>query len=622
VSGYFGVAQLDARPVDDRLLGRVADALAFRGPHGRSVWKTECCGGCFTRMDTNSGPPSKQQPVALNERFFLWGDVRLDAQRDLRAQLGESTPAPVNGCSSEELLLQAWCRYGEAALERVLGDFSFALWDARDRILFCARDFVGARPLYYSQAGAALYVGNTLNVFHCVPQLSRELDEMFIGDFLLEGASRDPWRTVYREIHRLPPGHLLKFSSAGTEVRRFCKLAVEQPLELADEREYVDAYLELLRESVNDRLPQGSTSLYLSGGLDSGSVCAIAAEIAGARGQKDQLKAFTFAMPALFNDREPDFAARSAKHLGIAHEILSEPELIAFAGADSPDWQVPEPDQEYFFLRERKLAQKVAEHSNVVLGGDGGDDILAGQSWPYLVHLWRQRAWKRMARDFGGYLAQSGRFPPLRAGLRAKIRGLFQTPNDSAGYPLWLNPEFEARLNLRERWGGRVDSPPGTDLEHPLHPQAFRALHSGYWASVLETEDAGWNGVPLEVRDPLLDLRILRFLLRLPPVPWCMNKMLSRRAMTMKLPDNVLQRPKTPLAGDPLEHCACSAARHVPLANNAKIYIERFVNWDKWCETLVEPKGPSSEGSLSWLRFRPVSLAYWLKAVENRMGIQ
>ena len=92
--------------------------------------------------------------------------------------------------------------------------------------------------------------------------------------------------------------------------------------------------------------------------------------------------------------------------------------------------------------------------------------------------------------------------------------------------------------------------------------------------------------------------------------------------MAMKLPEAVLQRPKTPLAGDPLERCAFSAAWDVRLANNAKSYIEKFVNWDKWCETLVEPKGPSSEGSLSWLRFRPVSLAYWLKAVENRMGIQ
>ena len=358
MSGYFGVARLDGKPVERRLLENIAEQLAFRGPDGTSIWHDERCGGCFTRMDTNSAPQSEQQPVVLDQRYFLWGDLRLDGQADLRARLGEPKLAAGARETSEDLLLRAWNRWGDSALDRIIGDFSFALWDAHDASLVCARDFIGARPFYYSLIGNTLYFGNTLNVFRNVPEIPLDVDELFIADFLIEGISLDPARTVYRAVRRLPPGHLLRFSKNGIELRRFLKLPVEDSLELPNQQDYLDAYLQLLRQAVNDRLPQGEVALYLSGGLDSSSVCAIAAEIAGARGQKDKLKAFTLGLQPFVHDPEPEFAAVSARHLGIAHRLLTEPELIPFAGAQSQDWQIPEPDQEYFFIRKKNSSRK------------------------------------------------------------------------------------------------------------------------------------------------------------------------------------------------------------------------------------------------------------------------
>jgi len=399
------------------------------------------------------------------------------------------------------------------------------------------------------------------------------------------------------------------------QVRRFRKLAIEEPLELAGEQEYIEGYLEVLREAVRDRLPQGRAAVYLSGGLDSGSVCATVAEIAGQRGWKNTLKAFTLGWQPFFDDPEPEFASLSAAHLNLSHEVLTDAELVPFAGADSLEWQVPEPDQEYFFLRHKRQLEKIAAFSTVVIGGDGGDDVLAGQSWPYLVHLSRKRDWKRIAEDFGGYLWRHQAFPPLRAGLRAKFTEMLRPRDKFEGYPRWLNTDFAAKLNLKERWCqsenfGRVE-------EHPLHSQAYRVLHQGLWGSVLETEDAGWTGVPLETRSPLLDLRVLRFMLRLPSVPWCVHKELARRAMKSRLPEAVLRRPKTPLQQDPLEHCSLPSGWPQSLSNDARKHVERFVNWEKWCETLREP-----EGSLSWRSLRPISLLFWLKAVEFRIGFQ
>ena len=148
--------------------------------------------------------------------------------------------------------------------------------------------------------------------------------------------------------------------------------------------------------------------------------------------------------------------------------------------------------------------------------------------------------------------------------------------------------------------------------EHPLHSIAYELLHSGICALALETEDAGWQRVNLENRAPMLDVRMLTFLLRLPPVPWCMKKELCRRAMKGALPQSVLSRPKTPFPGDLLEACKGEQEWIARLPRTAPGRVELFVNWPKWCETLDD-----SKGSLRDTILRPASLFFWLKAVES-----
>jgi asparagine synthetase B (glutamine-hydrolysing) len=120
VSGYFVIAQLDGKPVDPQLLERIAGRLVLRGLVGTSIWKKDNVGGSFTLMQTNSAPQSARQPAVLGDRYFLWGDLRLDGQTELRSQLGDHSPAENSGETSEELLLRAWNSWGQGALERVI----------------------------------------------------------------------------------------------------------------------------------------------------------------------------------------------------------------------------------------------------------------------------------------------------------------------------------------------------------------------------------------------------------------------------------------------------------------------------------------------------------------------
>jgi len=172
--------------------------------------------------------------------------------------------------------------------------------------------------------------------------------------------------------------------------------------------------------------------------------------------------------------------------------------------------------------------------------------------------------------------------------------------------PAWLNPEFARRTADP---GGKAERARTLPV-HPVHPQAYLGLHSGFWGSVLEEEDAGWTGILLESRAPFLDVRLLQFLLRLPPVPWCMHKELIRRAMSGMLPVEILQRKKTPLVADPLQACQQKAAWRPQVTKNPPKRLEEFVEWKSWLATLE-----NSKGLLSWENLYPLALADWLKAI-------
>jgi asparagine synthase (glutamine-hydrolysing) len=615
MSGFFGMLRADGQEISREFLQRIAQLLHSRGSTGEAIWIERGVGTCFSYLDNGSEKQSNAQPVRLGGNWVL-GDIRLDAREELMRQLAGRKESLASDAPGEQLLLHAWKCWGDASLQRMIGDFAFALYEEKERTLWCARDFVGPRPFYYAQTGGIFYFSNTLAALRLAPQISSELDEAFVADFLIHGYCTDLARTVYAGIKRLPPGHILRFQEQSVEVRPFLRLPVEEPLRFSKPAEYVDAYREVLRQAVQDRLPQASTALYLSGGLDSGSVCAVASKIASEDGKKDRLKAFTISWRPLFEDPEPHFATLTAQHLELRHEILEDQTFQPFATRESERAAAPEPNIDAFFSRAQQHQHRIAAHSNVILSGDGGDDVLTGQSGPYFRKLWSAGEWPEIARTVGSFFLANGTLPPLRMGLRGKLRRWFHKKSKAEDTPDWLDPEFARRNHLQKKWEAR-DTDSSDSAEHPIHPQAYAALHGGFWSSILEGEDAGFTHVPLETRAPFLDLRVLRFLLRLPPVPWCVNKELMRRAMQGELPDVVRVRPKSPLLEDPLEACLRTGRWTPTPPASPPSAIHNYLDWKKWSATLNEGAGFSCGSNLFSL-----ALVLWLKDIENAEGIE
>jgi asparagine synthase (glutamine-hydrolysing) len=610
VSGFAGIISLDGAPPDARLLERMAQTLAFRGPDGTHITAKPGAGFCFTFLRTGPAPQCPSQPCSLDGKVWLLGDVRLDGRDDLRSKLEQYGDEIEKDVTDEELLLRAWRRWREDCLPDLIGDYSFTLWDAEKRRLLCARDLMGGRPFFYARTGNCLYFSNTLNAIRCATDICSAVDDHFIGDFLLQGWCSYPERTAFREISRLRAGHALHYSSLNFAVRRFTSLPMEEPLWLKREEEYVERFRDLLETAVRERLPAGPVAIFMSGGLDSTSVAALAVHSAKKTGLPIDLRAFTVDCQPVFDDQEGRLALLVSEHLGISTEIQQGTSCRPFQGWDHPRLRMPEPFHEPYRSLYLEQVSQIKKHSCVALNGYGGDGIMTGQTWPYLTYLARRCRLRAIAGTFGKYVLKHWNIPPLRGGFRSRIQGALGMTNEATEYPSWMNSALQERTELAKQRAGLCHS---HEKSHQWYPDAAYSLNAGLWAAVLENEDAGWTQFPLESRAPLLDLRIHRFLLRLPPIPLCINKELLRRAMLGYLPDEVRLRPKAPSAGDLLDFQVRNGTwspSSLPAPNEA---VLAFIDWPRLTASIATPHA----GTL-WRDLRPYSLLYWLQGAERQ----
>ena len=609
MSGYAGVVCADGETPDAKLLERMTERLAFRGPDATQFWIRPGAGFCFTLLRTGPAPQSNTQPCTVDGRVWLLGDVRLDGRDDLWRELEQAGESIQEAATDEELILRAWRQWGEQGLAKLLGDFSFALWDETAKQLWCLRDMTGARPFFYASSTDSLCFSNTLDVLRLFPGVSSALDRQFIGDFLINESSLDAWRTVYQDIRRLPPGHFLKHSRGELSVRRCAAFPIEEPLWLKRPADYVERFQCLLESAVVDRLPHNPSAIFLSGGLDSTSVAAVATRIAKRRGTPGLSLAFTADSRPLFDDQESTLASRVATELGLDVKVFFRSSYPPYHEWDAPLFRTPEPVHDPFFSLTRWLYRQVSAHARVAFSGYGGDDVLTGQAWPYLVYLLRHRRFRAIGKTFGGYLLKHRRIPPLRGGFRVRLLRRLGRTNPSLEFPAWLEPRLAKQYCLRDRCL-ELQRPPA--IAHPLHPIAHTGLSSEVGSNMYELEDASWTDAPVELRAPLLDPRIMRFLLRIPPVPWCMEKELLRQAMNGSLPEEIRRRRKTSSPVDPIGWFVKSKVwSPLPLPNLAE-EVREFVDCAKLRATLE-----SAAGLYLWVTLRPISLHYWLKAIEN-----
>jgi len=604
LSGIVGIFHRDGAPIERTLLHSLVNFLAYRGPDAHESWIQSSIGLGHTLLRTTHESFGERQPTVLEGRYWITADARLDGRSELLAALDPLGSGIGHSVTDPELILRAYAQWGSACVEHLRGDFSFALWDAPNKQLFCARDQFGIKPFYYASVGSVLVFSNTLDCIRRHPIVSGQLNDLAIADLLLFDIIREPQATSFADIRRLPPGHTLVCEQAGISVRRYWTLPVSAALHHQRPSECVEQFRELLDRAVADRLRTNCAAVLMSGGLDSPTVAASAQRTLARSGSATGLCAYTQVFDSLIPHEERCYAELAAKGLKIPIEfqVIDGIELREQRNHEDNCW----PEPVHLPGSDGGLAQlaQIADRSRVALTGYGADPALSSLLSVHLLHLLKKREFSSALTAGMRYLAAEGRLSRLY--LRTRWQRWFSSQGQAPQYPGWLNPELEKRLGLRERWEALSwASTPNA----AVRPIAYEAMVDPMWPALFERYDPGVTRVPVEVRHPFFDLRLVDFLLALPALPWCSDKELLREAGRGILADAVRLRRKSPLLADPLT---------VLLQQPESAWVDSFEGvseLDRYVERRLIPKVFGEKDAwTAWIHLRPLSLNNWLRS--------
>ncbi len=604
MSGIVGIFQQDGAPIEPALLQSLVDFLAYRGPDAQDSWmETSICLG-HTLLRTTKESLAERQPAGLEGRYWITADARLDGRTDLLAALDLAESGIGHSLPDSELILRAYAKWGSACVEHLRGDFSFAIWDAPAKQLFCARDQFGIKPFYYANVGSVLVFSNTLNCIRLHPAVSGRLNDLAIADFLLFDMIQEPAATSFADIQRLPPAHTLVCGRDGISLRRYWVLPVSAPIHHKRPMECVEQFRELLDHAVADRLRTNSVGVLMSGGLDSPTVAVSAQRTLARSGSANGLCAYTEVFDSLIPHEERRYAQLVAEALKIPieFEVIDGIGLWKHRNHEDNCW--PEPEHSPDSDGGRAQLRKIAVRSRIALTGFGADPALSCLLSIHFLHLLKKRQLGRALAGAVRYLTAEGRFSRLY--LRTRWRRWFATESQATHYPGWLNRDLEKRLGLRERWDAlsRASTPNAA-----VRPVAYEAMVDPMWPALFEGYDPGVTRVPVEVRHPFFDLRLVDFLLALPDLPWCSDKELLRETGRGILPDAVRLRRKSPLPADPL---------NVLLQRPESAWVDSFEGapeLGRYVERRLIPKVFGEKNVwTAWIHLRPLSLNYWLRS--------
>lgn len=498
--GVTGVISLRGEAVSPVLLKRMTDAIAHRGPDGEGQWIEGPVGLGHRRLAIIDLSPAGHQPMlASNYRYVLSYNGEIYNFRELRTEL-EALGYWFRSQTDTEVVLNAFAAWGTEAITRFNGMFAFALWDRQEQRLLLARDRYGIKPLYYSLTPDYLLFGSEQKAMLAHPGAPRGIDKAALLEyFTFQNIFTD--RTLVENIRLLPAGHYgwfdLRLPQAGLQLTQYWDFNFREPTEKASVEEYREELDRLFVQAVNRQLVSDvELGCYLSGGIDSGSITAVAAR------SHPYIKTFTCGFDLhSASGLELAFDERAkAEHMSY-HFKTEHYEMVLKAGdmercLPKLAYHLEEPrvGQSYPNYYAAKLASKFVK---VVLSGAGGDELFGGYPWRY---------YRAVNNDnFENYIDKYYQFWQ-RLVSNSELKQLFA--------PIWSNVSHVwTRDIFRDVFQQKASelTTPEDYINHSLYFEAKTFLHG-----LLVVEDKLSMAHSLESRVPFLDNDLVDFAMRCP----------------------------------------------------------------------------------------------------------
>ena len=384
--GIAGILSLRGEAVSPVSLKSMTDAIAHRGPDGEGHWIEDGVGFGHRRLAIIDLSPLAHQPMMSHDnRYVLSYNGEIYNFRELRTEL-EAMGYPFRSQSDTEVLLTAWAAWGVKALDRLNGMFAFAIWDRSEKTLTLARDRYGVKPLYISETPKGLTFGSEQKAILAHPGACANIDrEALFEYFTFQNLFTS--RTLVQGITLMPAGHYAVLDTRDDNPRlkytQYWDFNFTNPMGSIDHREYIEELDRLFVQAVNRQLVTDvELGSYLSGGMDSGSITAVAAQ------SIPDLKTFTCGFDlSSASGIELAFDERVAAEAMSARFRTEHYEMVLKAGdmercLPSLAFHLEEPrvGQSYPNFYAAQLASKFVK---VVMSGAGGDELFGGYPWRY-----------------------------------------------------------------------------------------------------------------------------------------------------------------------------------------------------------------------------------------------
>jgi asparagine synthase (glutamine-hydrolysing) len=511
--------------------------MTHRGPDGAGEWwsRDGRVGLAHRRLAIIDLSPAGHQPMSdASGTLTIVFNGEIYNHTELRAELfakGESFRSQ----SDTEVILAAYREWGTDCLLRLNGMFAFALYDARSRQMFLARDRAGEKPLFYHLANSTLRFATELKGLTADSALRRRIDAEALECYLTMGYVPGE-RCILEGFRKLPPAHALRYKvdTAAVQVWRYWKLP-QQVVSPASDDELVGEFEALLEDSVRRQLVADvPVGVLLSGGVDSSLTTAMAVRA------NSKVKTFTIRFPGYGSYDETEHARLIARHFGTEH-IELEAEKTTVDLLPMLARQFDEPIMDSSMIPTYLLSKLVRQHCTVALGGDGGDELFGGYEH-YSRLLWLQSKFefvpfplRRKLASIAGLLPVGFKGRNWLQGLAADLHSslpLIASYFDARSRKSLLRPDLVATLAL-------VDSPESIWLSRMPHSadllqRATRMDFENYLAEdILVKVDRASMLNSLEVRAPWLDHRLIEFAFA--RVPSTLKASSNRRKILPKL---------------------------------------------------------------------------------------
>ncbi len=498
--GITGIFNLNGEPVSPVVLQKMTDAIAHRGPDGEGHWIEGNVGIGHRRLAIIDLSPAGHQPmISTDQRYVLSFNGEIYNFLELRIEL-EAAGFRFRSKTDSEVVLHALAHWGTDALLKFNGMFALALWDRKARNLLLARDRYGIKPLYYAQQGQSFAFGSEQKAITAQPQFYRKLDKQALLEyFTFQNIFTD--RTLLQGVHLLPAGHhaMLDLNSATPTLKRtqYWDYRFREPDHPARIEEYIEELDRLFRQAVNRQMVSDvELGTYLSGGIDSGSITAIAAQ------SYPNLKTFTCGFDLssasgieLAFDERTRAEAMSARFKTEHYEIvLKAGDMERCLPKLASHLEEPRVGQSYPNYYAAKLASKFVK---VVLSGSGGDELFGGYPWRYYRSANSQ--------NFEHYIDQYYLYWQRLVDNR-QLKQMF-APVRSEMEEVWTRDIFRDVFSTHDNMLER----PEDYINHSLYFECKTFLHGLF---VVEDKLSMAHG--LESRVPFMDNDVVNFAMQCP----------------------------------------------------------------------------------------------------------